>query len=153
MSRQRGLTLRLTDLDELAHRHRVSFTELADYEVLDPPSFRNSADTRPWFPSHTPDGRPLRLRPMAGVTIQEIVALVAHKQAVHVTVAWVARHFERSDVVVVPLDGLPTAEVGLIWCTARENGRICALADIAASRNTADANAGRVQRWRRGWLR
>lgn len=43
---------------------------------------------------------------------------------------------QRSDIALVPIRDLPALLVGLIWCTAHENGRIRTIAEVAATHFT-----------------
>jgi hypothetical protein len=60
------------------------------------------------------------------------VALVARGQIVHPTASGLPM-FGRPDIALVPIEDLPPLPLGLIWCTAHENARIKALAEIARS--------------------
>lgn len=82
-------------------------------------------------PPRTPSGRPARRTRPVG-SLQEIFELVASGQIIHPTVAGLTLA-QRSDIVLLPLTGLPPLRLGLIWCTAHENARIRALADTAAT--------------------
>ena len=41
--------------------------------------------------------------------------------------------FNRDDIVLVPIEGLPPIPLGLVWCTSRDNPRIRALNEVARS--------------------
>jgi hypothetical protein len=60
----------------------------------------------------------------------EYLTLVARGRIVHPTVESVPL-LGREDIVLVPFHDLPALALGLIWCSAHENGRIRALADDA----------------------
>lgn len=96
----------------LAGRGSASAEDLADYETAWPPP---GALYDAIVPPCTPSGRPVR-RTRAVGGLHETLALVASGQIVHPTVA-----------------GLPPMRLGPIWCTAHENARIRALAEIAAT--------------------
>lgn len=112
----------------LAERESVSVEDLADEEV-------NEAGGIPapvWdalCPPRAPSGRPVR-RVHSGRGIEGIIAGVSRGLMVHPTVAGVAT-FQRGDVVTVPIRDLPPMPLGLLWCTASENARIRALAEVA----------------------
>jgi DNA-binding transcriptional LysR family regulator len=112
----------------LATRKSVTVEDLADYETVIPPP---GAFYDALIPQRTPLGRPIR-RTLTVTGLHEALALVASGQVVHPTVAGLPLA-QRSDVTLLPLTGVPTLELGLIWCTARENARIRALADTAAT--------------------
>jgi DNA-binding transcriptional LysR family regulator len=97
-------------------------------------------------PPRTPSGRPVR-RTRAVGGLHETLALVASGQIVHPTVVGLPLA-QRSDIVLLPLAGLPSLRLGPIWCTAHENARVRALAGIAATlghptRRPEDSEAGR----------
>lgn len=112
----------------LTARGSVSAEDLADYETAwTPPGALWDAVV----PPRTPAGRPVR-RTRAVGGLHETLALVASGQIVHPTVAGLPLA-QRSDIVLLPLTGLPPLRLGPIWCTAHENARISAFADVAAS--------------------
>ncbi len=41
--------------------------------------------------------------------------------------------FNRDDIVLIPIEGLPPIPLGLVWRTSRENPRIRALNEVARS--------------------
>lgn len=112
----------------LVARGSASAEDLADYEMASAPP---SALFDAIVPPRTPSGRPVR-RTRAVGGLHETLALVASGQVVHPTVAGLPLA-QRGDIVLLPLTGLPPLRVGPIWCTAHENARIRALADIAAA--------------------
>ncbi|QKW33330.1 LysR family transcriptional regulator [Actinomadura sp. NAK00032] len=114
----------------LADRSRISFEEVADYEVNDMP--RNDGGNRPFFPDRTRSGRRLRLHPVS--TWNEAQSSVARHKSVHVTVTLVTRTMARTDLALVPIDDLPPLRLGLLWRTAHENARIRALAALCPAR-------------------
>ena len=139
----------------LATRRSVSFEELADYEVVNvPPPFpRALHDTL--IPPRTPAGRPIRRTVTARSTV-ELVSLVACNRVVHPAIASVAL-FNRADIVLVPIEDMALLPLGLIWCSARRNARIVALAEVAAkltppTRRIAAAGGGADIR-RSWWVR
>jgi hypothetical protein len=94
-------------------------------------------------PPRTPSGRPIR-RTQPVQTINEILSLVALGRIVHPTSSAVPI-FNRDDIVLIPIDGLPPIPLGLVWRTRRVNPRIRALNEVARSMivapGTADAAA------------
>ena len=93
----------------LAGRGAASAEDLADYETAwaTPGALYDTI-----VPPHTPSGRPVRCtRAVAGLPLAQ-----------------------RSDIILLPLAGLPPMRLGPIWCTAHENARIRALATTAATR-------------------
>jgi DNA-binding transcriptional LysR family regulator len=112
----------------LMARGSASAEDLADYETVIPPP---GAVYDALIPPCTPSGRLVR-RTHAVPGLHEALALVATGQIVHPTVAGLPLA-QRSDIVLLPLTGLPALRLGPIWYTAHENARIRALADIAAT--------------------
>ena len=55
-----------------------------------------------------------------------------HGRIVHPTSSTVPL-FNRDDVVLIPIAGLPPLPLGLVWCASRENPRIRALNEIAGA--------------------
>lgn len=97
------------------------------------------------LPPRTPSGRPVRRTRPVG-SLQEIFELVASGQIIHPTAAGLALA-QRRDIVLLPLAGLPPLRLGLIWCTAHENARIRALAEVAATlRSAARGTPGTANR-------
>jgi DNA-binding transcriptional LysR family regulator len=112
----------------LTARGSASAEDLADYETTwSPPLALYEAIV----PPRTPSGRPLR-RTRVVDGLHEVFALVASGEIVHPTVAGLPLA-QRSDITLLPLTGLPPLRLGPIWCTAHENARIRALADVAAA--------------------
>ncbi len=112
----------------LTDRGRASAEDLADYETAWAPL---GVLLDAINPPRTPSGRPVR-RTRAVGGLHETLALVATGQVVHPTVAGLPLA-QRSDIVLLPLVGLPPLTLGPIWCTAHENARVRALAGIAAT--------------------
>lgn len=121
----------------LAARGSVTAEDLADYETITPPA---GALYDILIPPRTPSGRPVR-RTRAVPGLHETLALVASGQIVHPTVAGLPLA-QRSDITLLRLTGLPPLGLGPIWCTAHENARIRALADIAASNSRSRRSPG-----------
>jgi DNA-binding transcriptional LysR family regulator len=114
----------------LAARTSVSIDDLADETVIEAPPAFPKALYDALIPA-TASGRPIRRVQYPG-TFHEYLTLVARGFIVHPTVESVPL-FGRDDIVLVPFRDLPPMALGLIWCSAHENGRIRALADDARS--------------------
>jgi DNA-binding transcriptional LysR family regulator len=112
----------------LADRGSASAEDLADYETSWAPL---GVLFDAIIPPCTPSGRPVRRTRTVG-GLHETLALVASGEIVHPTVVGLPLA-QRSDIALLPLTGLPPMRLGPIWCTAHENGRIRALAEIAAT--------------------
>ena len=115
----------------LAGRSTVSVEDLAGEEVALLPASTPAAVYDLLVPPRTPSGRPIR-RTQPVQTINEILSLVARGRIVHPTSSTVPI-FNRDDLVLIPLTGLPPIPLGLVWCTSRENPRIRALNEIAGA--------------------
>jgi DNA-binding transcriptional LysR family regulator len=115
----------------LAGKASVSVEDLGDEEVaLLPPTIPPLIYDL-LSPPCTPSGRPIR-RTQPVQTINEILSLVARGRIVHPTSSKVPI-FNRDDVVLVPICDLPPLELGLVWCTSRDNPRIRAFNEAARS--------------------
>ena len=115
----------------LAGRSTVSVEDLAGEEVALLPASTPAAVYDLLVPPRTPSGRPIR-RTQPVQTINEILSLVARGRIVHPTSSTVPM-FNRDDLVLIPLTGLPPVPLGLVWCTSRENPRIRAVNEIAGA--------------------
>ncbi len=115
----------------LAGRSTVSVEDLAGEEVALLPASTPAAVYDLLVPPRTPSGRPIR-RTQPVQTINEILSLVARGRIVHPTSSTVPI-FNRDDLVLIPLTGLPPIPLGLVWCTSRENPRIRALDETAGA--------------------
>ena len=83
------------------------------------------------MPPRTPTGRPIR-RTQPVQTINEILSLGGPRA--HCAPDQFHRPlFNRDDVVLIPIAGLPPLPLGLVWCASRENPRIRALNEIAGT--------------------
>lgn len=117
---------------ELARRKTVVMNDLTGYGVACKPSTFPTAIDEALHPPTTPSGVPISRTHLAR-TFGELVTLVARGRIVHPTVASAADKLARDDIVAIPIVDLAPLPLGLIWCTARENGRIRALARVARS--------------------
>ncbi|MBO0731763.1 MAG: LysR family transcriptional regulator [Acidimicrobiaceae bacterium] len=125
----------------LARKPAVFIEDLADEEVALPPPGVSRAVYDLIAPTHTPSGRPIR-RTAPVRTIHEILSLVARGQIVHPTSSSVPI-FDRDDVVLVRMIGVPPLPLGLVWCANRDSPRIRALDETARSITTApDVSVG-----------
>jgi DNA-binding transcriptional LysR family regulator len=113
----------------MAGARSVSIEDLADHED----AFNEStprAIMEGFLPPTTPLGRPLRRSvPVGGM--RALWANVAAGRIVHATVDSLRHQVTRDDIVFVPIHDLPPLPLGLVWCTAHENARIRALAQVA----------------------
>ncbi len=115
----------------LAASPQVSADDLADLEMAQIPTAFPAALHDALLPPRTPSGRPIhRTHQVQG--LHHTLALVAGGQIVHPTVASLPLA-QRADIALIPITGLPPLPLGLIWCTAHENARIRALAQIAVT--------------------
>jgi DNA-binding transcriptional LysR family regulator len=115
----------------LAGQHTVSIEDLANEDVASLPPTIPPAVYDLIVPPRTPSGHPIR-RTQPVQTINEILSLVARGRIVHPTSSTVPI-FNRDDIVLIPIEGLPPIPLGLVWCTSRENPRIRALNEVARS--------------------
>ncbi len=133
----RGRVLAVSRDHPLTARGSATAEDLADYETACAHPDDEEARALPGTlhdtisPPRTPSGRPARRTRPVG-SLQEIFELVASGQIVHPTVAGLPLA-QRSDIVLLPLSGLPPLRLGPIWCTAHENARIRALAEVATT--------------------
>ena len=126
---QRALAVAATH--RLAAQPAASVEDLADEEVALLPPSTPPAVYDLLIPPRTPSGRPIR-RTQPAQTVNEVLSLVARGRIVHPTSSTIPI-FDRTDVVLVAIDGLPPLPLGLVWCTSRENPRIRALNEVASS--------------------
>jgi DNA-binding transcriptional LysR family regulator len=113
----------------LAHAARVSLEQLADEQVAQPPLSFPAALCDAVLPQRTPSGRPIP-RTQAVNSTHEILAHVASGRIVHPTMAGLPL-LQRDDIVLVPIDDLPSLPLGLIWTANKETAKIRALAETA----------------------
>jgi DNA-binding transcriptional LysR family regulator len=123
----------------LAGQHTVSIEDLANEDVALLPPTIPPAVYDLIVPPRTPSGHPIR-RTQPVQTINEILSLVARGRIVHPTSSTVPI-FNRDDIVLIPIEGLPPIPLGLVWCTSRENPPIRALNEVARSMITAPGTA------------
>ena len=133
----RALAVAATHL--LATQDTVSIEDLANEDVALLPPTIPSAVYDLIVPPRTPSGHPIR-RTQPVQTINEILSLVARGRIVHPTSSTVPI-FNRDDIVLIPIEGLPPIPLGLVWCTSRENPRIRALNEVARSMIAAPGTA------------
>ena len=123
----------------LASQNTVSIEDLASEDVALLPPTIPPAVYDLLVPPRTPSGHPIR-RTQPVQTINEILSLVARGRIVHPTSSTVPI-FNRDDIVLIPIEGLPPIPLGLVWCTSRENPRIRALNEVARSMIAAPGTA------------
>jgi DNA-binding transcriptional LysR family regulator len=132
----------------LAAQDTISIEDLANEDVALLPPTIPSAVYDLIVPPRTPSGHPIR-RTQPVQTINEILSLVARGRIVHPTSSTVPI-FNRDDIVLIPIQGLPPIPLGLVWCTSRENPRIRALNEVERLSTTAHASgsvSGSVAPW------
>jgi DNA-binding transcriptional LysR family regulator len=123
----------------LASQNTVSVEDLANEDAALLPPTIPPAVYDLIVPPRTPSGHPIR-RTQPVQTINEILSLVARGRIVHPTSSTVPI-FNRDDIVLIPIEGLPPIPLGLVWCTSRENPRIRALNEVARSMIAAPGTA------------
>jgi DNA-binding transcriptional LysR family regulator len=113
----------------LAQAASATTDELVGESVNQPPRRfpRALADTI--LPRTSTHGHPIERTDEELESIPEVVARIARGEIVSINVSGTFR-FARDKIVLVPLTDLPPLPLGLIWCTAHENGRIRALAEL-----------------------
>jgi DNA-binding transcriptional LysR family regulator len=116
----------------LAGRTSVTTEDLADERLNRPPKRYPRALAEAILPSTTSAGRPIPRTDRELESVPEVAAMIARGEIVSINVRGTWR-FARDDIMLVPIVDLPSLPLGLIWCTAHENARIRALADIAAA--------------------
>jgi DNA-binding transcriptional LysR family regulator len=128
-------TLAVAPSHRLAAKSTVSVEELAEEQVALLPDSIPSAVYDLLVPRRTPSGKPIR-RTQPVQTINEILSLVARGRIVHPTSSGVPI-FDRDDITLIPITGLPPLPLGLVWATSRDNPRIRALNETAQALATA----------------
>jgi len=123
----------------LAGQHTVSIEDLANEDVALLPPTIPPAVYDLIVPPRTPSGHPIR-RTQPVQTINEILSLVARGRIVHPTSSTVPI-FNRDDIALIPIEGLPPIPLGLVWCTSRDGPRIRALNEVARSMIAAPGTA------------
>lgn len=115
----------------LAGRTSVSFEDLGEESIADPPPSFPAALADALFPLRTPSGRPIR-RAQVPRSPYEIMAHVARGEIVQLTMTGLA-FLRRDDVTLVPVRDLPPMPLGLIAARYRANAGVSALAEVARS--------------------
>lgn len=118
--------------DPLARLDAISADQLAQRAFVRVPDSFPRAILDAFYPPCTPSGHPIPRTHLVRTHL-EALALVARGLVVHPTVSSMAAKLARDDIVLVPISDLPPLPLGLTWPTARENGRIRALARVAAA--------------------
>lgn len=121
----------------MCHEHRLAARESVSLEDLGDEEVHENAPTFPaalydaLVPPTTRAGRPIR-RTYPWLSDDDVLTAVARGRIVHPTMAGTAL-FNRPDLVLIPFCDIPPTPIGLVWCTAHENARIRALAEVAAA--------------------
>jgi DNA-binding transcriptional LysR family regulator len=115
----------------LAGHNVVDIEELADHDLLYPPPVTpRFADV--WTPPATPSGRPIhRVRRMTDGYLEEALTIVVHEKIAHITPTRLPPALLRSDVVLVPLTGLPPFWLAPMWSVFARNVWIREFAELA----------------------
>jgi DNA-binding transcriptional LysR family regulator len=115
----------------LAARGEVSAEELADVALIAAAAPAGEYWRRAHAPRVTPGGRPIPEGP-AVTTLQEGVWLIAAGRGAMLLCEPTAAYHRRTDVVDIPVTGLPETALGLVWHRDHENARIRALSSVVA---------------------
>jgi hypothetical protein len=115
----------------LAGRISVSFEDLGEETIADPPPSFPAALAGSLFPLRTPSGRPIR-RARVPRSPYEIMAHVARGQIVQLTMTDLA-FLRRDDVTLIPVRDLAPMPLGLILARYRPSAGVSALAEVARS--------------------
>lgn len=127
----RARALQVGRSHRLARRESVFVEDLGGEEVHEiPPSFPASLYDA-IAPPETPSGRLIH-RTYPWESDEDVLTAVARGQIVYPGFKG-ATLTNRPDLAEIPIRDLPPMPFGLIWCTAHENARIRALAEIARS--------------------
>ncbi|MEJ3748643.1 LysR family transcriptional regulator [Actinomycetes bacterium KLBMP 9797] len=124
----------------LAHRDRVHYEDLADYQV--PASTAPDYWAATLVPSHTPSGRAIPRGPFVA-NFQEIATVVAAGNAVCPVHEHATRYYARPDIRYLPIADAPPAQWALVWRTGAETPLTRTFAGIAAEFATHRDQAGR----------
>jgi DNA-binding transcriptional LysR family regulator len=124
----------------LAGHRTVSLEDLADQEMLRPPSAAAPLLRDLWTPRLTASGRPIRhtaddlvtLTATNDVLIDDVLTLVARGRGLHCTVASLLDRFPFPGLTVIPIRDMPPMVIVPVWLTAAENATIRAFAEAAA---------------------
>ncbi|MDI2127559.1 LysR family transcriptional regulator [Yinghuangia seranimata] len=100
----------------LAVRASVDVEELAAHEVI---AFGELPEgvSRVWTPRVTPNGRPMALRWLNTVYLEEAIRAVVHEGAAHLTFGGLLDRYPRPGVVEVPVTGVGPMSVVSLWST------------------------------------
>lgn len=122
--------------DPLAARKSISIEDLAGRRTATRPALFPRALFDHFIPPATPSGKPIHRTYDLGDddAYGVATAAVARGHIVHPSIdAFTAQLAHRDDIALIPIHDLPAMPIGPIWVTARENARIRALADTAAT--------------------
>lgn len=118
-----------------ASRERISAEELAECRMIDiggpaPRAWRAGS-----APVLTPSGRPIPRGPVA-CTQQEALSQISTNRGVMVFCRNIIQYNGRSDIVFVPVDGLPASRYAPVWHRDRANARVRAFVEVIAELGT-----------------
>lgn len=114
----------------LAARPSVSIEDVAKEVVHRPPKGFPQALGDAILPPRTPSDRPIRRAEDEVKSFDHLVSAVAQGKFVAPAMQGMSI-YTRADIKLIPITDLPPLPLGLIWCTAHENARIRAFADLA----------------------
>ncbi|MEV4259196.1 LysR family transcriptional regulator [Spirillospora sp. NPDC049652] len=116
-----------------ARRARLHAEDLAGVPLLDitgpAPAYWRELSS----PTSTPDGRPIPRGPSVSSFQEALITIAAGRGGLMFCVP-TARSFARSDIVYVPVDGLPDSVLGLVWRRGDPAPALRAFADLIATR-------------------
>jgi DNA-binding transcriptional LysR family regulator len=135
----RGLLV--PDRHPLTEHRTVSVEDLAEHELLKPPSTEDSWLRDLWTPRFTPSGRPIRHTPddlvaltgRSGVLVEDVLTLVARGRGLHCTVTSLLDRFPFPGLRVIPIRDMAPMVVVPVWLTAADNATIRAFAEATAT--------------------
>jgi len=117
----------------LAGRDRVDIEELAEHELLHPPTITEQF-TDAWTPPVTPAGRPLRrIQAATGGYLEEVIRVVLDVGLALITITRFSAHaIPDSALTLIPLTGLPPFQLAPMWSAAADSHTIRSFAQLAA---------------------
>lgn len=107
----------------LAERGWATIDDLADEAIVDADGILPPETTAALYPTQTPQGRRIPRR-HSELRPGEVLALVAHGEVVHPSVASVTRYYTHHEVTAIPLRGLPPVRTALIAATGRRSAAV-----------------------------
>lgn len=115
----------------LAGRTSITLEDVADYPIADLGHVLPPELIVDFLPTHTPSGRPIPRVAMAEAEVLGAMIAVARGELVHLTITALSEHINHPGITLVPVDGMPISNAGLVWLTRRESPAIRAFAQIA----------------------